>query len=95
VALALHTLNLMSMRQLVRDIELYGPQAQIHVAAPLCPLGVSVFDFTQTRSLIERARLQTQTWLDTGGLEQTGVPDSLRAHLHTDLDMDMDMDRMA
>jgi NTE family protein len=95
VALALHTLNLMSMRQLVRDIELYGPQAHIHVAAPLCPLGVSVFDFTQTRSLIERARLQTRTWLDTGGLEQTGVPDSLRAHLHTDLDMDMDMDRMA
>lgn len=85
VALALHTLNLMSMRQLVRDIELYAAHTHIHVAAPLCPLGVSVFDFTQTRSLIERAKVQTRTWLDSGGLEQTGVPDSLRAHSHTDM----------
>lgn len=85
VALALHTLNLMSMRQLVRDIELYAAHAHIHVAAPLCPLGVSVFDFSQTRSLIERAKLQTRTWLDSGGLEQTGVPDSLRAHSHADM----------
>jgi NTE family protein len=49
------------------------------------PLGVSVFGFTQTHSLIGRARLQTQAWLSTGGLEQTGVPDSLRAHLHADM----------
>lgn len=82
VALALHTLNLMSMRQLVRDIELHAFHAQIHVAAPLCPLGVSVFDFTQTRSLIERAHLQARAWLDAGGLEQTGIPESLRAHSH-------------
>lgn len=82
VALALHTLNLMSMRQLVRDIELHAQQARIHVAAPLCPLGISVFDFTQTCELIERARLQTQAWMTTGGLEQTGVPDGLRAHIH-------------
>lgn len=86
VALALHTINLLSMRQLVRDIELHAEQARIHVAAPLCPLGVSVFDFTQTRSLIERARLQTQAWLESDGLQQTGVPESLRAHLHADMD---------
>lgn len=85
VALALHTLNLMSMRQLVRDIELHAAHARIHVSAPLCPLDVSVFDFTQTRSLIDRARLQTQAWLHNGGLEQTGVPESLRAHSHADM----------
>lgn len=85
VALALHTLNLMSMRQLVRDIELHAANAEIHVAAPLCPLGVSVFDFTQTRSLIERAHQQTQAWLAAGGLDQTGIPDSLRAHSHADM----------
>lgn len=85
VALALHTLNLMSMRQLTRDIELHARHARIHVVAPLCPLGVSAFDFTQTRDLIERARLQTQAWLRTGGLDQTGVPDSLRAHSHPDM----------
>lgn len=85
VALALHTLNLMSMRQLVRDIELHAANAEIHVAAPLCPLGVSVFDFTQTRSLIERAHQQTHAWLVAGGLDQTGVPDTLRAHSHADM----------
>ncbi|MFU4581401.1 patatin-like phospholipase family protein [Pseudomonas aeruginosa] len=85
VALALHTLNLMSMRQLIRDIELHDRRVRIHVAAPLCPLGVSVFDFTQTRDLIERARVQTQAWLRTGGLDQTGVPDSLRAHSHPEM----------
>ncbi|MFZ3183972.1 MAG: patatin-like phospholipase family protein [Pseudomonas sp.] len=85
VALALHTLNLMSMRQLVRDIELHAANAEIHVAAPLCPLGVSVFDFTQTRNLIERAHQQTQAWLVAGGLAQTGIPDSLRAHSHADM----------
>ncbi|HBO1414530.1 patatin-like phospholipase family protein [Pseudomonas aeruginosa] len=85
VALALHTLNLMSMRQLIRDIELHDRRVRIHVAAPLCPLGVSVFDFTQTRDLIERARVQTQAWLRAGGLDQTGVPDSLRAHSHPEM----------
>jgi NTE family protein len=87
VALALHTINLMGMRQLLRDIELHGQHAQIHVAAPLCPLGVSVFDFTQTPRLIERARRQTREWMAAGGLEQTQIPDALRAHAHPDMHM--------
>lgn len=87
VALALHTLNLMSMRQLVRDTELYAARAAIHVVAPLCPLGVSVFDFGQTAELLQRAREQTRLWLDAGGLEQSGVPDSLQAHHHADMAM--------
>ncbi len=82
VALALHTLNLMSMRQLVRDIELYSPRASIHVVAPLCPLDASVFDFSQTDQLLQRAYQSTQTWIEGGGLIHTGVPDSLQAHTH-------------
>ncbi|MDI1332484.1 patatin-like phospholipase family protein [Pseudomonas sp.] len=82
VALALHTLNLMSMRQLVRDIELYAPRASIHVVAPLCPLNASVFDFSQTDQLLLRAYHSTQTWIEEGGLILTGVPDSLKAHTH-------------
>lgn len=84
VARALHTLNLLSMRQLLRDIAMHQAHVQIHVAAPLCPLGVSVFDFSQTADLIERARVQTQTWLAEGGLEQTLIPPALFAHAHTD-----------
>ena len=82
VALALHTLNLVSMRQIVRDIELVADRAHIHVSPPLCPLGVSVFDFSRTRELIERARDQTDQWLADGGLERSEVPGALRAHLH-------------
>ncbi|WP_372874067.1 hypothetical protein [Pseudomonas sp.] len=41
--------------------------------------------FTQTRILIERAKLQTRIWLDSGGLEHTAAPDSLRAHAHADM----------
>lgn len=85
VALALHTLNLMSMRQLVRDIELYVPRASIHVVAPLCPLNASVFDFSQTDQLLKRAYQSTQTWIEEGGLIRTGVPDSLQAHTHTQI----------
>lgn len=83
IALALHTLNLMSMRQLVRDIELYSPQAAIHVVAPLCPLGISVFDFSQTEQLLQRAHRQTLAWVEEGGLLRTGVPGALQAHTHS------------
>lgn len=82
VALALHTLNLMSMRQLVRDIALYAPRASIHVVAPLCPLNASVFNFSQTDQLLQRAYQSTQAWIEEGGLTRTGVPDALQAHTH-------------
>lgn len=82
LALALHTLNLLSMRQLVRDIELYASRVAIHVVDPLCPLGVSVFDFNQTEALLQRAYRQTLDWVEQGGLQRRGVPDALQAHSH-------------
>lgn len=87
VATALHTLNLMSMRQLVRDIELHASSASIHVVAPLCPLDVSLFDFSQTAQLLQRAQRQTRKWLDAGGLERGGVPSALEAHHHAGMGM--------
>lgn len=81
-ALAMHTLNLVSMGQLARDIELHAAQARIHVVAPLCPLGVSVFDFSQTERLLRRAQRQTRAWLRVGGLERIGVPGEMKTHYH-------------
>jgi len=81
-ALALHMLSLMSMRQLDRDVQLHAAQASISIVPPLCPLAVSVFDFTQTASLIERAARQTSDWLAGGGLEQTGPLHVPLAHHH-------------
>ncbi|BFN28226.1 NTE family protein RssA [Pseudomonas sp. SCT] len=87
IALALHTLNLMSMRQLARDADLFAAHASIHVVAPLCPLSISVFDFGRTDELLQRARAQTLAWLEAGGLDQPGLPESLQAHHHAGFDM--------
>ncbi len=71
-ALALHAISLQSMRQLDIDVERFAARARIVIVPPLCPLAVSVFDFTQTPALIERAARQTRGWLDRGGLDRTG-----------------------
>lgn len=71
-ALALHVLNLMSMRQLDRDVRHHSAHARITIVPPLCPLDVSVFDFSRTPELIERATAQTRAWLEEGGLERSG-----------------------
>lgn len=81
-ALALHMLSLLSMRQLDRDVTIYGPQARITIVPPLCPLSVSVFDFSQTAALIRRAREQTAEWLAGGGLAQSGPLHVPLAHHH-------------
>lgn len=71
-ALALHVMALQNMRQLDRDVRRFGTVARITIVPPLCPLAVSVFDFSYTGLLIERAAAQTHTWLANGGLEQSG-----------------------
>lgn len=81
-ALALHMLSLLSMRQLDRDVTIYAGQASISIVPPLCPLSVSVFDFTQTAGLIERSARQTEEWLAGGGLEHTGPLHVPLAHHH-------------
>jgi len=81
-SLALHSLNLLSMRQLVRDAEHYSTHIPIAIVPTLCPLGVSVFDFTQTASLIQRSEALTTQWLAADGLNSSGVPMSLQAHHH-------------
>lgn len=71
-ALALHVLGLQNMRQLDRDIERHAGEARITVVPPLCPLDVSVFDFSHTDALIGRAVAQTRQWLADDGLQQAG-----------------------
>lgn len=71
-ALALHVVSLQSMRQLDRDVERFADRARITIVPPLCPLAVSVFDFSHTAELIDRAARQTRDWLAAGGLSQAG-----------------------
>lgn len=87
-ALALHMLSLLTMRQLDRDIARYQRDVQIIIVPPLCPLNVSVFDFSHTQSLIDQAREQTQKWLADDGLAQTGALHVPLAHSHQPHDPD-------
>ena len=81
VAMALHALNLLIMKQLVRDIEILGKQAEMIVVPPLCPVEVTPYDFSQTASLIERARASTAKWLDDSGLrKRREIPHELLPH---------------
>lgn len=82
-ALALHVMTVQNMRQLDRDVDRFAAQARITIVPPLCPIAVSVFDFSQTASLIERAASETRDWLRRGGLERTGSLPVPLAHHHT------------
>ena len=80
LALALHALNLLMMRQLVSDIEHYARQVEVVTVPPLCPLATTTYDFSQTADLIHRAEAVTGRWLRTDGLHRLGVPGALLPH---------------
>src|ERR1700756_1313831 len=82
VALALHAVNLMVMRQLVSDIEFFSRRAELIVLPPLCPVTVSSYDFSQTADLVHRAEAKTRLWLRQNGLQSRGAPDELLPHVH-------------
>lgn len=70
VSMALHALNLLSMRQLLVDIERFGDRCDLRVAPPLCPLACHGYDFSQGEMLMRRAEEETTHWLRHGGLER-------------------------
>jgi NTE family protein len=82
VALALHAVNLLVMRQLVSDIEHFSSRAEVIVLPPLCPVAVSAYDFSQTADLVHRAEAKTRLWLRQRGLQSLGAPDELLPHEH-------------
>lgn len=84
VAMALHALNLMIMKQLVRDIAILRRRAEIIVVPPLCPVEVTPYDFSQTAELIRRADQATRQWLDEGGLAPGEIPHELLPHNDND-----------
>ena len=82
VALALHALNLLVMRQLANDIERFGDRAELVVLPPLCPITTNAYDFSHSRELIHRAEAVTRLWLRKNGLHGHGAPLELQAHDH-------------
>jgi NTE family protein len=82
MALALHALNLLIMRQLVIDIERCAGVADVVTVPPLCPLSTTSYDFSQSAALIHRAEASTRLWLQTEGLDHLGAPRALLPHHH-------------
>lgn len=82
MALALHALNLLIMRQLVSDIEHCARVADVITVPPLCPLSTISYDFSQSANLIRRAEAATRLWLRKDGLQHFGAPPVLLPHHH-------------
>lgn len=82
VAVALHALNLLVMRQLISDVEHFSSRAELIVLPPLCPVVVTAYDFSQTADLIHRAEAATRLWLKKNGLHDRGTPHELLPHEH-------------
>jgi NTE family protein len=81
VAIGLHALNLLAMRQLLADVDRYADRCELQVIPPLCPLTVTTYDFARTRELIERAEAATRDWL--GDPSRNADPRwALLAHRH-------------
>src|SRR5262249_5191280 len=87
VAVLLHALNLLIVRQLVDDIEHFASQVELRIAPPLCPLTVTAYDFSQTAELIRRAEAKTRLWLkqDAPPAGASDPPPELLPHRHGDL----------
>lgn len=82
IAAALHALNILIAHQLTDAIRRYRSTVEIIVVPPLCPLGVSPYDFNGVGALIDRAHQSTQDWLRRGVEQVDGVPHQLPPHTH-------------
>ncbi len=84
LAIALHAINLLAMRQLVADVDRFANQCELIVIPPLCPLGIHTYDFSHTGELIQRAEKATDRWLLDGleGLKKEDPHWLLAPHSH-------------
>jgi NTE family protein len=81
---ALHALTLLIARQLTADLEgLDGGSIEYFVLPPLCPLGGSPYDFSQTGVLIDRAANSTDAWIADGGFDRPNDHAPLSVHRHS------------
>jgi NTE family protein len=83
MANTLHALTLLIARQLISELESLDPKIDYFVLPPLCPLGGSPYDFSQTSQLIERAAESTDAWLAGGGFDRPRIHTQLDLHKHS------------
>jgi len=84
IAAALHALNILIAHQLSAAIRRYRTAVEIVVVPPLCPLGVSPYDFKSVGALIDRAQRSTEEWLRDGVEQVDGLPHQSEPHTHVE-----------
>ena len=82
VEMALQTISIAVSHRLVYDIERFRKDIDIALLPVLCPLDVSMFDFTRTAELISRAEENVGRWIENGGLTEDVDLNRLRPHSH-------------
>ena len=82
VEMALQTLNLAVSHRLKFDMEKYIHSIEIIVLPVLCPLDVSIFNFSRTEELIHRSEKNVTQWIQNNGMNGAGNPEFLRPHYH-------------
>ena len=90
IAVGLHALNLMAMERLQSDMDRFRSQVELVIVPPLCPLGTSPYDFSQTSELIHRADAMTRLWLRKRGMESGDAPPEMLVHHHDAADYSSD-----
>ena len=74
-------LSLVINQSLALDVQLFEPQVDLRLVPTLCPLTVSLADFSQAGEIIERAHAQTRQWLE-GARPSPGQATLLAPHGH-------------
>ena len=82
VEIALQTLNLAVSHRLKFDMERHLDSIEIIVLPVLCPLDVSIFNFSRTEELIARSEKNVTQWIHSGGMDGKGNPEILQPHYH-------------
>jgi NTE family protein len=85
IGTALHSLNILIARQLSNDVRSLRTTAEILVVPPLCPLGVSPYEFDAAAKLVDRAEQSTEEWIQNGVEMVDGVPHQLPPHSHREV----------
>lgn len=82
IAKALHAITLLIAWQLMHELDVVPQSVQVHMAPALCPLGVSPYDFSASRHLMDRAIQSTHKWIEAGGLTRQSRSQELAPHHH-------------
>jgi NTE family protein len=82
VEMALQTLNIAVSNRLKFDIEKYSDAADIVLLPVLCPLDVSIFNFSRTEELIDRSEKNVREWFQNCDMDDACNPELLTPHYH-------------